>query len=94
MKSKNFIKLVALFPKMYLLGLQHFFSSSTNLAISILSVLGRMYKIHVFDVKLYPLQTLNFAAVAMITEIVVPFFNIHSSHCYGPKFLQHIYAAY
>ena len=29
----------------------------------------------------------------MITEIVL-FFNFHSDHCYGNKFLQHIYAAY
>ena len=79
---------ISSFPKCALLGLQHFFSSSTNVVISILSVLGQMYKIPVFDKNF-----ILFATVAMITEIVF-FFNFHSDHCYGNKFLQHIYAAY
>ena len=61
---------ISSFPKCALLGLQHFFSSSTNVVISILSVLGQMYKIPVFDKNF-----ILFATVAMITEIVF-FFSI------------------
>ena len=59
------------FLKCTSLGLQHFFSSSTNLAISILSVLGRMYKIRVFEGKFYPLVAVVMVTVVMITEISI-----------------------